>query len=72
MQEENEGMVKAYVRRKEAVEMGRTCPQCLEWYEYMNIDFCPECGSELALICPYCESLIEEFWFFCSSCGNNF
>jgi len=52
--------------------LGKTCPSCLEWYEYLNLDFCPLCGDELKLICPYCQEPIEEFYFFCGACGNDF
>jgi rRNA maturation endonuclease Nob1 len=51
--------------------MPGTCVSCLEFYSYYNLNFCPVCGEELVLKCPYCEEDIEAWYTYCGYCKND-
>jgi rRNA maturation endonuclease Nob1 len=55
--------------------MPGTCMNCLEFYSYMNLNFCPICGDELQYLinqgytCVGCNEDVEEDWQYCGYCG---
>src|SRR5712691_3503278 len=53
----------------EVWEQGMTCPQCGQATP-PDANFCPECGTRLAVLCSACSTVNARSHHFCKKCGE--